>query len=116
MCGVTRHNNIHITLQGNDWVITCGSTLCKVVQEALMSIIYFLGPATHTVPDTVLERVNSTRTQFKLALSNQGPTSTLRTQTLLQHECGDGDPRGEKVMVAWQVHVKKTLSRILSRM
>ncbi|KAJ7842545.1 hypothetical protein B0H14DRAFT_2586268 [Mycena olivaceomarginata] len=99
MCGVTRHNNMHITLQGNDWVITCGLNLCKA---AIPGSTHEHCPATHTVPNTVLERVNLTRTQFKLALSNQGPTSTLRTQTLLQHECGDGDPREEKVMVAWQ--------------
>ncbi|KAF7371790.1 hypothetical protein MVEN_00036700 [Mycena venus] len=106
MCGVTRRNNMHVTLQGNNRVITCGSTLCKA---AIPGTGEEQRPATHNVPDTVIERANLTRQRFKLTPANYVPTSTLRTQTLLQHERGNGDPGEEKIMIAWQVRVKKSL-------
>ncbi|KAJ7231517.1 kinase-like domain-containing protein [Mycena rebaudengoi] len=39
-----------------------------------------------------------------------GPTTSLRTQTLLRHEHGNGDPGEEKVMIAWQVRIKKGIN------
>jgi hypothetical protein len=43
MCGVTRRNNMHVTLQANNRVVTCGSTACKAaipgaLQEHRMSV------------------------------------------------------------------------------
>ncbi|KAJ6600625.1 hypothetical protein B0H10DRAFT_2320400 [Mycena sp. CBHHK59/15] len=89
MCGVTRRNNMHVTLQGNNHIITCGSDLCKA---EITGPVQEHRPATHNVPNTVLDRAVITRDRFKLAPSNRGATSTLRTQTLLLHERGEGDP------------------------
>ncbi|KAJ6589863.1 hypothetical protein DFH09DRAFT_1074369 [Mycena vulgaris] len=50
-----------------------------------------------------------------LAPSNKGPTSSMRTQTLLRHEHGHGDPGEEKVMIAYQVRVKKTVNADLGQ-
>ncbi|KAJ6600624.1 hypothetical protein B0H10DRAFT_2320398 [Mycena sp. CBHHK59/15] len=56
-----------------------------------------------------------TRSRFRLAPSNKGPTSSMRTQTLLRHEHGHGDPGEEKVMIAYQVRVKKTVNADLGQ-
>ncbi|KAJ6550295.1 hypothetical protein B0H19DRAFT_1074156 [Mycena capillaripes] len=81
-CGVTRRNNMHVVLQGNDHVVTCGAALCKA------------------------EIIGTNPEHW---LTNPGATSSLTTRTLLCHEHGDGDPGKEKLMVGWQVRVKKTL-------
>ncbi|KAJ6564917.1 hypothetical protein DFH09DRAFT_1315165 [Mycena vulgaris] len=39
----------------------------------------------------------------------------MRTQTLLRHEHGHGDPGEEKVMIAYQVRVKKTVNADLGQ-
>ncbi|KAJ6470743.1 hypothetical protein C8R47DRAFT_1148133, partial [Mycena vitilis] len=106
VCGVTRRNNMHESLQGNNRIITCGSDSCKA---EISGPVQVHRPATHNVPNTVLDRAVSVRERFRLAPSNRGATSTLRTQNLLLHERGEGDPGEEKCMVAWQVRVKKTV-------
>ncbi|KAK7048818.1 kinase-like domain-containing protein [Favolaschia claudopus] len=107
MCGITRRNNMHPTVQGDSRIITCGSTLCKAaipgIPQAQES-----RPATHNVPRTVTDLSALTRQRFKRF--NHGATSTLQTQTLLQHERGGGEPGEVIVMVAWQVRIKKALA------
>ncbi|KAJ6505055.1 kinase-like domain-containing protein [Mycena sanguinolenta] len=99
MCGVTRRNNMHVTLQGNNRVLTCGSTMC---QGAIPGAAPERLPATHNVPETVLDRANLTRARFKLTAPNYRATSSLNTKMLLQHERGNGDPGEEKIMIAYQ--------------
>ncbi|KAJ7733567.1 kinase-like domain-containing protein [Mycena maculata] len=93
MCGVTRRNNMHCTIEGDKRIITCGSLRCKP------EVAGSGRPAAHNVPSTVLERGELTQNRFKLAPSNRGPTSSLKTQLLLRHEHGNGDPGEEKVRV-----------------
>ncbi|KAJ6601597.1 kinase-like domain-containing protein [Mycena sp. CBHHK59/15] len=79
---------MHITLQGNNRIVTCGLALCKA---EITGTTQEHRPAMHNVPSTILDRAALTRDRFKLAPSNKG------------------DPREEKCMVAWQVRMKKAL-------
>ncbi|KAJ7144011.1 kinase-like domain-containing protein [Mycena epipterygia] len=108
MCGVTRRNNMHSTIKtDNQCIITCGLTLCRA---EVLGASQEQRSALHNIPSMVIDRANLTRSRFRLAPSNHGPTSSLRTQTLLRHEHGNGDPGEEKVMIAWQVRTKKSLN------
>ncbi|KAJ6533912.1 hypothetical protein DFH09DRAFT_1369952 [Mycena vulgaris] len=88
-------------------IVTCGSIPCRA---EVLGPVQEHRSALHNVPSTVIERAQLTRSRFRLALSNKGPTSSLRTRTLLRHEHGNGDPGEDKIMVAWQVRLKKALS------
>ncbi|KAK6997328.1 hypothetical protein R3P38DRAFT_3623649 [Favolaschia claudopus] len=107
MCGITRRNNMHPTVQGDSRIITCGSNLCKAAIPGTPQP-QPSRPATHNVPRTVTDLSALTRQRFKRF--NHGATSTLQTQTLLQHERGGGEPGEVIVMIAWQVRIKKALA------
>ncbi|KAK7034990.1 kinase-like domain-containing protein [Favolaschia claudopus] len=88
-------------------IITCGSNLCKAAIPGTPQP-QASRPATHNVPRTVTDLSALTRQRFKRF--NHGATSTLQTQTLLQHERGGGEPGEVIVMIAWQVRIKKALA------
>ncbi|KAK6972046.1 hypothetical protein R3P38DRAFT_635255 [Favolaschia claudopus] len=54
MCGITRRNNMHPTVQGDSRIITCGSNLCKAAIPGTPQP-QPSRPATHNVPRTVTD-------------------------------------------------------------